>query len=116
MFSQKTSLVVLLLAILRGVVLVLILCGASALPTTRHFFVICPVYCLIVMFGGPVWHCDHLIGEAGCIAFCWFVTCFIVCLLLLLVSLVGKLVCDTCTDYHSLFALPLGIISRLTGL
>ena len=62
------------------------------------------------MFGGPVWHCDHLIGEAGGIAFCWFVTCFIVYLLLLLVLLVGKLVCDTFTDYHSLFALPLGVI------
>ena len=40
----------------------------------------------------------------------------IVCLLFLLVSLVDYFVCDMGTDYHSLFALPLGGIGRLFGL
>ena len=39
-----------------------------------------------------------------------------VCLLFLLVSVVDKLVCVICTDYHSLFALPLDVIGSLFGL
>ena len=45
----------------------------------RHFSVFCPVCCLIVVFGGPICHCDHLFGrnELVTLLFCWFIICAI---------------------------------------
>ena len=55
------------------------------------FFMTCPVYCLIVVFGIFVLHCDHLFGKDGTVyfAFLCFVLSVIVRFPFLLVLLTG---------------------------